>query len=210
MNDSIIRQNFRIKRLQRHRANKETLVIEELGLNHGKNRADIAVLNGRFIGYEIKSNNDSLCRLKEQIKSYNAVFDNVYVIAGDRYSNTIHKHLPSWWGIIKAIDNNEDEVDFKIIRKARTNKHIEPMSIARLLWRDEALEVLKKKQISPKILRQPRSVLYQHLADVLNISEIRKTVRDFLMKRKNWRCLESLSLNDDLSQPLSTMCGSEF
>jgi hypothetical protein len=204
MNDVLIRQNFRIKNLRTYKADKEALVIEELGLNHGKSRADIAVLNGRFIGYEIKSNNDSLRRLDDQIKAYNSVFDEVYVVVGDRYSDTIHQRLPLWWGIIKVTNNNTEGIDFEIIRKARTNKHVDPISVARLLWRDEVLEVLKQRQISPKILRQPRAILYQHLVDTLNISEIRKMVRDFLKKRKNWRYQTSPLSDDDLSPLLST------
>ncbi len=192
MNDSVIRKNFHFKKLQSQHADKNTLVIEELGLNHGKNRADIAVLNGRFIGYEIKSDNDSLRRLRGQIESYNAIFDQVYIVVGERYTDTIQEHLPPWWGVIKVVNNKNNNVDFKIIRKAQTNKYIEPISIARLLWRDEALEVLKQKKTPRKILREPRDVLYQYMADTFDISEIKKTVRIFLKKRENWRYPKAL------------------
>ena len=94
MNDVEIRQNFHRKILRRQHAHKDTLVIDELGLNHGKCRADIAVVNGRFVGYEIKSNNDSLRRLGEQVKSYNAVFDRVSIIVGNRYINGIQDYIP--------------------------------------------------------------------------------------------------------------------
>lgn len=203
MNDLEIRQNFHRKKLCRQHAHKDTLVIDELGLNHGKNRADIAVINGHFIGYEIKSNRDSLSRLEEQIKSYNAIFDKSYIVVGDRYINNIHKYLPPWWGIIMATKRNNAIVSFNIVRKADVNKCINPISIARLLWRNEALEILNEKQISPKILRQPRAILYQSLADRLNINELRKIVKEFLKKRKNWRCPQSLLRYDDLCQPVA-------
>ena len=204
MNDLEIRQNFHRKKLQHHHAHKDTLVIDELGLNHGKSRADIAVINGRFVGYEIKSDNDSLFRLREQIKSYNTIFDKVYIIVGDRYINTIHKYLPSWWGIIMSFKSSRAVVSFNVIRKAHMNKCVKPISIARLLWRNEALEILKQKQILPKILRQSRAILYQSLVDTLNIYELRKTVRGFLKKRKNWRCPELLFRYDDLCRPAAT------
>lgn len=204
MNDLIIRQHFHAKRLQGRNADKDALIIEELGLNHGKNRADIAVLNGRFIGYEIKSNSDSLRRLKEQIQSYNAVFDEAYIVVGDRHTKTIHKYLPAWWGIIEVIESGEDDIDFNMIRKARSNKCVEPISVARLLWRNEVLEILKQKRTSPKILREPRGILYQHLVDIMNISEIRMKVRDFLMRRKNWRCPEPILQYGDSYQPAAT------
>ena len=86
MNDVEIRQNFHRKILRRQHAHKDTLVIDELGLQHGKCRADIAVVNGHLVGYEIKSSSDSLSRLKQQVESYNAVFDRVFIVAGDLYS----------------------------------------------------------------------------------------------------------------------------
>lgn len=47
----------------------------------GTCRADLAILNGTATAYEIKSERDSLQRLGRQLKSYQAVFPKVYVIA---------------------------------------------------------------------------------------------------------------------------------
>jgi F420-0:gamma-glutamyl ligase-like protein len=190
MNDVEIRQNFHRKILRRQHAHKETLVIDELGLNHGKCRADIAVVNGQFVGYEIKSNNDSLRRLEEQVKSYNAVFDKVSIIVGDRYIKSIQNYIPEWWGIIVSIRGSRGAVNFNIVRKAQINKNIDPISIAQLLWRNEAIEILRQKKLPSRILRQPRAILYEHLADKLNICELRKFIREYFKRRKNWRCPE--------------------
>ena len=201
MNDVEIRQNFHRKRLQRQHAQKDTLVIDELGLNHGKCRADIAVVNGHLVGYEIKSNDDSLRRLEEQVKSYNAVFDKVSIVVGDRYIKTIQNYIPQWWGVIVSTIGPRGAVNFDIIRNAQTNKNVDPISIARLLWRNEAEEILRQKKLPPKILRQPRETLYECLVDKLNICELRRFVREYFKKRKNWRCPEPLSRYDDSFQP---------
>jgi len=119
MNDSIIRNNFHRKKLKKYHEDKNTLVIDELGLNHGKNRADIAVVNGLIIGYEIKSSSDTLSRLEEQIKSYNAIFDKVNIIVGSCHLENIQKHLPEWWGIIHAEKGPRGAVKFDLIRKSR-------------------------------------------------------------------------------------------
>jgi hypothetical protein len=190
MNDVEIRQNFHKKRLRWQHAQKDTLVIDELGLNHGKCRADIAVVNGQFVGYEIKSNNDSLRRLEEQVKSYNAVFDKVSIIVGDRYIKSIQNYIPEWWGIIVSIRGSRGAVNFNIVRKAQINKNIDPISIAQLLWRNEAIEILRQKKLPSRILRQPRAILYEHLADKLDICELRKFIREYFKRRKNWRCPE--------------------
>ena len=204
MNDAAIRQNFHRKRLRRQHAQKNTLVIDELGLNHGRCRADIAVINGHLIGYEIKSNNDSLRRLEEQIKSYSAIFDKVSIIVGDRYINSIQSHIPKWWGVIVSVRGSKGAVNFEIIRKAQKNKNIEPISIARLLWRNEAEEILRQKKLSPKTLRQPRAVLYEYLVNTLKICELRKFVREYFKKRRNWRCPELPSQCDGLCRPAAT------
>jgi len=193
MNYVEIRQNFHRKILRRQHAHKDTLVIDELGLNHGKCRADIAVVNGQFVGYEIKSNNDSLRRLEEQVKSYSAVFDRVSIIVGNRYIDSIQDYIPEWWGVIVSARGPRGAVNFDLIRKAQTNKNIDPISIAQLLWRNEAEEILRQKKLLPKKLREPRAMLYQYLVDTLNICELRKFVREYLKKRKNWRCLVSPS-----------------
>lgn len=204
MNDVEIRQNFHRKILRRQHAHKDTLVIDELGLNHGKCRADIAVVNGRFVGYEIKSNNDSLRRLGEQVKSYSAVFDRVSIIVGNRYIDSIQDYIPDWWGVIVSARGPRGAVNFDLIRKAQTNKNIDPISIAKLLWRNEAEEILMQKKMPSKILRQPRAILYECLVDVLNTCELRKIVRKYLKNRRNWRCPALPSRYDGLYQPAAT------
>jgi len=204
MNDVEIRQNFHKKRLRRQHAQKDTLVIDELGLNHGKCRADIAVVNGQFVGYEIKSNNDSLRRLEEQVKSYNAVFDKISIVVGDRHINSVQNYIPQWWGVIVSVRGPRGAINFDIIRKAQMNKNVDPIFLARLLWRNEAEEILKQKKLPTKILRQPRAILYEHLADKLNIRELRNFIREYFKRRKNWRCPELPSRCDGLCQPVST------
>ena len=201
MNDAEIRQSIHRKLLRRQHARNDTLVIDELGLNHGKCRADIAVVNGHFVGYEIKSDDDSLRRLREQVKSYNAVFDTAFIVAGERHIDRIQQYVPDWWGVITSVKGLKDGINFELVRRARTNKNVDPMSVAQLLWRSEAMEILTQRQVPSKMLRQPRAALYEHLVELLSTSELRKTVREFLRKRRNWRCLELPSQYDGLCQP---------
>ena len=204
MNDAEIRQNFHRKMLRRQHAQHNTLVIDELGVNHGKCRADIAVINGHLVGYEIKSDNDSLRRLRDQITAYNAVFDKAFIVVGNRHINRVQDRIPNWWGVIVSIKGPRGAINFDIIRRARTNKGVDPMSVAQLLWRSEAMEILTQRKVPPKMLRQPRAILYKYLAEQLKVCELRRTVREYLRKRRNWRCLERLSRCDGLYQPAAT------
>ena len=204
MKDAEIRQNFHRKILRRQHARSDTLVIDELGLNHGKCRADIAVVNGHLVGYEIKSDNDSLRRLGLQVESYNAVFDRAFIVVGDRHIDSIQDRIPEWWGVIASSRGPRGAINFSMIRKAQVNRSIDPVSVARLLWRDEAVEILHQRKLPPRELRQPRIVLYKHLAELLNTYELRKAVRGYLQKRRNWRCLEPPSRYDGLYPPAPT------
>lgn len=200
MNDAEIRQNFHRKILRRQHIRNDTLVIDELGLNHGRCRADIAVVNGHLVGYEIKSDNDSLRRLELQVESYNAVFDKAFIVVGDRHIDSIKDRIPEWWGVIVSSRGPRGAINFSMIRKTQVNKSVDPISVARLLWRDEAVEILQQRRLPSKVLRQPRTVLYKHLAEMLNTCELRKAVRQYLQKRRNWRCLEPQYRYDDSCQ----------
>ncbi|WP_168198409.1 sce7726 family protein [Crassaminicella thermophila] len=51
-----------------------TKLIHEMDVCFGTSRIDIAVINGKIHGYEIKSEQDTLDRLPAQIESYNKIF----------------------------------------------------------------------------------------------------------------------------------------
>lgn len=190
--------------LRRQHARNDTLVIDELGLQHGKCRADIAVVNGHLVGYEIKSDNDSLRRLEGQVESYNAVFDRAFIVVGNRHIDSIQDRIPEWWGVIVSSRGPRGAINFSMMRRAQVNRGVDPVSVARLLWRDEAVEILKQKKLPSRALRRPRAALYKHLAELLSTCELRKTVREYLQKRRNWRCLGSQSQYDGLCQPDAT------
>jgi hypothetical protein len=117
MNDALIRENFHRKILRKHHEAPGTLVIDELGLRHGTNRADIAVLNGHFIAYEIKSDEDSLKRIESQITAYNAIFDRATVIVGRRHLEKVERLVPRWWGITAALQGRRRASDSRRFRE---------------------------------------------------------------------------------------------
>lgn len=201
MNDKQIRLNFHQKRLRRHHVDQDSLVVDELGLRHGKCRADIAVINGHFIGYEIKSDKDTLRRLEEQVETYSAVFDRATVIVGPDHVKGISKHIPHCWGIIAAKEGPRGGIHFETVRRAEKNREVDDFTVAQLLWRIEVVAELAERGVSGSILRQKRSILYRELVNILDAQELRIIVRKCLKNRINWRCPEQLSLDDDWSRP---------
>jgi hypothetical protein len=204
MNDAQIRESFHRKRLRRHHACPDTLVLDELGLKHGRCRADIAVINGQLIGYEIKSNEDCLRRLVEQIKAYSDVFDRATVVVGTKHAEAVYSLVPEWWGIIVSHRGSRGAIWFETARAASLNEGIDLFSVAQLMWKNEAADILTELGTSQKELRQRRAVLYEFLVELLSPAELRRRVRDCLKNRRNWRCPTPPSPDDGLSRLSAT------
>lgn len=203
MNDFVIRKSFHEKRLRRYHENSETLVIDELGIKHGKCRADIAVINGSFMGFEIKGQDDSLFRLPIQITAYNTVFDRIAIIIAERHLKKVQAIIPKWWGVIMCKQYKRGGLTFTTRRKAMMNPLVDPFALAELLWRSEAAEILLKKGEPCAILRKPRAFLYSRLVMTMTRSELSDRVRSCLLHRKNWRDLKGFSEGDDLCLPIA-------
>lgn len=204
MNDRLIRENFHRKVLARCHSAPKVLVIDELGLKHGKCRADIAVVNGRLTGYEIKSDEDSMDRLHDQVEVYSAVFDRATIVVGVKHAKTVRSLVPHWWGIVIGHHRKGPTVDFQTLRSARPNKGVDPYAVAQLLWSNEAACILEELGEPPSILRQRRSVLYERLADRLSLTELGRRVRRCLKSRENWRGREPLPPSGDSPPPTAT------
>jgi hypothetical protein len=197
MNDVLIRENFHRRVLQRYHSCPDAIVLNELGLRHGRCRADIAVVNGSLIGFEIKSDEDTLTRLPEQVKLYSAVFDHASVITGAKHRKGVVAQLPRWWGVVVCETHPQGSVKFETWREPDWNKHVDPIAIAQLLWKTEASAILARLGDPPKDLRQRRSFLYERLATAFDLPQLQKLVRDCLKNRKNWRRPEPPSRCDD-------------
>ena len=119
-----------------------SLVLEELGLRHGRARIDLAVIKGEIIGFELKSDLDSLQRLPEQAMVYNSVLDKITLIVTEKHLSAAMQQLFDWWGIILAQLDGDGVVSFSEVRSPKTNPLVEKVAVARLLWRAEALGIL--------------------------------------------------------------------
>src|SRR5689334_18909683 len=67
------------------RTDPEVVIFHELPLSRGERRADVVAINGVLAGYEIKSDGDSLDKLKAQASEYESVFEYVTVVLARRH-----------------------------------------------------------------------------------------------------------------------------
>lgn len=187
MNDALIRRRFHEQVLMPYHAAANVLVIDELGLQHGSCRADIAIVNGRMIGYEIKGETDSLKRLREQVRSYSAVFDQATVITTTKHRRKVMAKIPRWWGVIICHAAPRRKITFETWRAAKMNERVKSLAVARLLWKGEVAAMLGKLGEPKSIQRQPRAKLYERLTEILELPQLQRRVRNCLRRRTNWR-----------------------
>jgi hypothetical protein len=60
-------------------------------------------------------------------------------------------------------------------------------AIVRLLWREEALRILKDKKQDIGVRSKPKAVIYERLITMLEEDELSAIVRQFLRSRPLWR-----------------------
>jgi hypothetical protein len=174
-----------------HPDKRETLVIEELGLCQGIARVDVAVVNGTVHGYEIKSERDTLVRLKSQAQIYSKALEFVTIVAAPGHIPRIKKIVPTWWGIWTAIQIGE-QVLLRESRKAHRNPCLAPEAVVQLLWREEALEILLKHKLANGVASKSRQHIWNRLSSSFTVEELGDMVRTCLKQRPaSWRALVS-------------------
>lgn len=188
-NDLIIRSALKKDlKIRYSKEGEKFKIIEELGIRHGSVRIDIAVVNGIMHGYEIKSDLDTLRRLPDQMREFNAVFDQLTLVVGKQHLYQAMQSVPNWWGIKIAKINSANKVIFQTIREPEENKKQESVSIARLLWRGEALRILEEHGLAEGVRSRPREFIYARMEDELDIETLKSEVRDVLLNsRGDWR-----------------------
>jgi hypothetical protein len=164
-----------------------TLIVEELGLRHGAARVDIAVINGELHGYELKSDQDTLKRLPAQAATYNSVLDRITLILTPHHVDQATEMIPDWWGIILAEGQLEDEINLRTIRSGAKNPSVSAIAIARLLWRDEALQLLAELGAIDGMRSKPRTRIYSRIIELIALPQLQDSVRNQLKSRKDWR-----------------------
>lgn len=185
MRDPEIREALHRKVLARHHKNYETIVVDELGLCHGAARVDIAVINGQIHGFEIKSEKDTLDRLPHQISIYNDVLDKITIATSINHLEKVMLMVPEWWGIKIAIKGPRSGISFNTLRRAKRNREINGLALIGLLWRDEALNLLREAGASRGYESKKRILLYRRICEIYTIGQLRKLVPAMLKERKS-------------------------
>lgn len=201
--DEEIRSAFHKKRLRKYHDCPNTLIVDELGLAHGKSRVDIAVLNGFIHGYEIKSSKDTLSRFPSQFSQYRKSLEKVSIISAPNHIDKLDNITPKWCGLILANKGSRGGIHFSTIRSPKINPEVESVFLGHLLWRKEILDLLINLGVDKTLLRGPKIDLYRQLSEIIPIRELSRKIRETFMARENWRVDQPLFQDDGLLRPVS-------
>jgi len=161
-------------------------VLSEFRLNQSK--IDLLVLNGTSIGYEIKSERDSVKRLESQLNDYFLCLEYVYLVTYPEFADKHASMVPNETGIIIV---NEDS-SLLTIRDAKSN--LDNINLAVMF------DSLRKPEYS-QILRMhfgslptvPNTAFRPACKDMfisLNKSQAHQYFIETLKSRKNYSQLE--------------------
>lgn len=187
--DLDIREHLKTTLLKDHLNDAGTLVLDEFGIQYDDRRIDIAIFNGAMHGIEIKSQTDTLKRLQDQVIAYNTVFDHLTLIAWDSHI----KHLQSisglshWQVLTITRESTREQITLKEVQSGSANPVLDAFEIARLLWKPEAIDLLKRYEISKGFISKRKDIIAKHIADQLPLETIREEVRTTIKARKDWR-----------------------
>lgn len=184
MKDPCIRKILRESELAHFLLDPESVVIEELNLPITKSRIDIAVVNGKLHGYEIKSASDTLLRLPHQLMGYSKVFDLISVVTESKYHKRILDSIPEWVGLIICEKNKVHSTT--VVRPAIQNQSQDGFYLSKLLWHNELLDIASKLSV-PHRKSDRNWLLCEAIAQHVDIETISSLVRAKLKERTNWK-----------------------
>lgn len=185
MRDIDVRLAVRSRLVAEHEGDADTRIVEEMGIWHGSVRIDMAVINGSLSGYELKSERDTLDRLPVQAGLYSRVFDQLHLVAASKHMRHAEAEVPDWWGLIIA-HGERDGVQLELYRQPQQNPAVEAIQIARLLWKEEALELLEAADAARGVRGASREKVALRLTEAFALPELSAKVRRCLKDRQAW------------------------
>lgn len=188
MNDQLIRYHL-LNKLHQEYPNTDTdrnLVVNEMAVCRGVARIDVAVINGSLHGFEIKSSEDNLNRLDNQLNTYLTCFDYVSVVTTQKHLKKVREMCPQTIGISEAV-LTDGSLKIVVRRKAKKNKQIDSLSLLQLLWKEEAIQLADLAGLGLKLAHRPKHYIWGKIIEHVDTPQLQDLVRVILKSREGWR-----------------------
>jgi hypothetical protein len=163
-------------------SNPGALIVDELGLELGGARVDLAVIGDDLHGFEIKAEADTLDRLPIQAVVYGRTLDRVTVVAGSNHLAGVLALVPPWWGVWEV-----QPPGFRVERQATGNPEFPLVNHLQLLWKGELAALFERHGFGAPPSRWCKVILRNALAERVEPHILRADVRWALRARGDWR-----------------------
>ena len=155
--------------------------LEEFSM--GKSRADaIMISENEIVGFELKSDRDSLVRLKSQIPDYDKYYDRNYLVVGEHFEKKSYDVLPSHWGIIKVFERN-GSIQVEQLRPSVVNPADTLKKQMEFLWRNELIHIVKEHKLGG-VTNKNKHKLMVTLYDNMSREELKQCLLWEMMERE--------------------------
>jgi hypothetical protein len=180
--DATIRQAIR-SRLAASHAGEDAVIVDELKVSLGSGRLDVAVINGRIDGYEIKSDRDTLDRLTRQSVMFGAVADRMTLVVGQRHLQRSLGMVPDWWSVLLSTTARDGSIRFKTVKRGRLNRSQDKIALIETLERDEIVAILAWANLDRGFQSANYKVLADRAAASMSRDQIALSVKKMLKIR---------------------------
>lgn len=161
---------------------EDTRIINELGIDFGASRIDVAVVNGILHGYEIKSESDTLKRLPQQMEYYNRLFERMTIVTDPKYLEATEQMVPKWWGI-QIVNRKPLSLTLKTIRKGRHKPSQDKELLLKLLWKEDLERFVDYVGYPKKFKSLRKNTLLKMFNNEVDLKTARGFVYDTLKQR---------------------------
>jgi hypothetical protein len=131
-------------------------------------------------GVEIKGERDSLARLGRQAVVYAEVFDLCELVVAEEHAGAGDK-VPPWWGL--TVVGADGAV---VVREPDQSPVVSALARAQLLWREEAMEALRRVGAAKGLSKAARSYVWAALVEATDHAELSEVVLTALQARVGW------------------------
>lgn len=182
-NDTMIRAAVKARLSRRHAGDPDAFVVEELPVSRASARVDLAVLNGRIEGVEIKSAVDTLARLPRQARAYGEGMERMALVVAPNHLDEAMEAVPAWWSVLEASAGPRGGVALRRVRRGGLNPDRSARGYLRLLEREEIVALLALHELDRGVRTAPWRALTERAEQRLPLASIAAGVRHQLKLR---------------------------
>ena len=117
---------------------------------------------------------------------YGKVLDRATLVVGERHLDEALDNVPEWWGILLA-HRSAKGLQLKTMRSPRSNPKKDPRALVELLWLDDALALLEKRDTARGFRGKARWIVWDRVCEICSLNEIARAVRIQLKARAKKR-----------------------